>query len=108
MFLDDIAKQRLPKLGQRMCGLYAQLAADSLAAGVKHWKMTPKVHLLLHLCEWQGPSVGNPRFFWVYSDEDLVGCMIEVAESCHPRTMAATAILKWAILAFDPDVRDLV
>ena len=62
MFLDDIAKQRLPKLGQRMCGLFAQLARDSLANGVKCWKMTPKVHLLLHLCDWQGPSVGNPRF----------------------------------------------
>ena len=108
MFLDEEAKERMPRLGQRMCGLYAQLAATSLAAGHKRWKMTPKVHLLLHLCEWQGPSVGNPRFFWVYSDEDLVGSMIEVAESCHAKTMAATALMKWSILVFDPDVRELL
>ena len=55
-----------------------------------------------------GAIGGEPPFFLGYSDEDLIGTMVEVAESCHPRTMAATAILKWAILAFDPDVRDLV
>ena len=62
--------------------------------------MTPKVHLTLHLCEWQAPSVGNPKSFWVYSDEDFVGTMIEVAESCHSKTVAATAMLKWTLFAF--------
>ena len=64
--------------------------------------MTPKVHLMLHLCEDQAPSVGNPKFYWVYADEDLVGSMIEVAESCHASTMAATAMVKWSIMAFEP------
>ena len=73
MFLDDAAKAAMPILGRRMCGLFAQLSAEALSTGSKKWKMTPKVHLLLHLCEWQGPSAGNPRFFWVYADEDLVG-----------------------------------
>ena len=29
-------------------------------------------------------SLGNPRFSWCYSDEDMVGQLVEVAESCHP------------------------
>ena len=102
MFLDADAKERLPKLGDRMCKLYALLSREALVARQKAWKMVPKVHLLLHLCIDQAPSVGNPRFFWVYADEDLVGSMIEVAESCHASTMAPTAMVKWSIMAFEP------
>ena len=97
MFLDEAACARFPLLGQRMCGIYAQLSAESLAHGQRRWKMTPKVHLVLHSCDWQAPSVGNPKHFWTYADEDLVGTMIEVAQSCHASTMAATALLKWSI-----------
>ena len=57
---------------------------------------------MMHLCEWQGPELGNPRFYWTYSDEDMVGTMVEVAESCHASTMAATAMVKWLVFAFDP------
>ena len=102
MFLDDAAKDRFPKLGFRLCGLFAQQAAEAYAAGRKQWKMSPKVHLLLHLLEWQAPSTGiNPRFFWVYADEDMVGLMVEVAQSCHPTTMPATAMTKWLQFAFE-------
>ena len=103
MFLDPDARARFPLLGQRMCGLFAQLSGEALANGHRRWKMTPKVHLTLHLCEWQAPSVGNPKAFWVYADEDFVGSMIEVAEACHSKTVAATAMLKWSHLFFSID-----
>jgi len=101
MFLDAEAKARMPALARRMCGLFAQLSSEALQANRKTWKMTPKVHLLLHLCEWQAPDQGNPRFCWTYSDEDLVGTMVEVAQSCHASTMAATAMVKWLVFAFE-------
>ena len=101
MFLDDEAKGRLPVLGRQMCGIFASLSSSSLESGRKAWKMTPKVHLMLHLCEWQS-QIMNPRFFWVYSDEDLVGKMVEVAESCHASTTAGTALAKWLVFAFEP------
>ena len=103
MFLDANARARFPLIGQRMCGLFAQLSAEAVANGHRRWKMTPKVHLTLHLCEWQAPSVGNPKSFWVYADEDLVGTMIEVAESCHSKTVAVTAMFKWALFCFSDD-----
>ena len=100
MFLDEAAKARLPAVGRRMTGLYAQLSAESLAAGKKRYKMTPKVHLMAHLCEDQAPSVGNPRIFWVYADEDLVGTLVEVAKNAHASTMAVTAMVKWTIMCY--------
>ena len=69
--------------------------------GVRLYKMSPLVHLCLHLCEWQAVELGNTRFYWVYADEDLVGLLIEVGRSCHPATVAVTALIKWLLLAFE-------
>ena len=67
----------------------------------RKWKATPKFHLFSHLTEWQIPDLGlNPRFYWTYADEDLVGQLVEVAQSCHPSTLAPVALTKWVILLF--------
>lgn len=104
MFLSAAAKHEIPKLGLAFSELYSQLATESFAAGELFWKVTPKHHLFQHLCEWQAISYGNPRFYWVYADEDLVGKLIECARSCHPKTMAFTAMFKWLLLSFDDDL----
>jgi len=99
-FLSDRAKAEFPGIGRRICMLYSQLAAESAEKGHKFWKATPKLHLFQHVCEWQGVESGNPRFYWCYADEDLVGQLIEVAEACHAKTMAVTAMHKWLTLQF--------
>ena len=71
----------------------------------KLFKMTPKLHLFIHLCE-QAVLLGKPRFYWTYADEDLVGQFIEIAETVHPTTMAITALFKWLHLLFDGDSND--
>ena len=71
--------------------------------GLKMWKMTPKLHMFEHLTELQCLIWGNPRFWWTYSDEDLVGYMVEVAESCHPSTLALSILFKWLHLIFDEE-----
>ena len=38
----------------------------------------------LHFCELRSVSLGNPRCFWCYSDEDMVGQLVEVPESLSP------------------------
>ena len=106
MFLSKEAKEELPNLGRHMMMLYGQLSAESLAAGRRLYKISPKHHLFVHLCEWQAVEMGNPRFYWTYADEDLVGSMIDMARSCHPRTLPATAMYKWLIYSFrfEPNV----
>ena len=84
MFLGHDARRELPTVGRRLAMLYASVAEKAARDGIKMWKMHPKLHIFLHLCEWQGVEVGNPRFFWTYADEDLVGLLVEVAQSCHP------------------------
>ena len=36
--------------------------------------------------------------YWCSGDEDLMGHVIDVAESSHPMTMARTAMVKWLVL----------
>ena len=78
-----------------MCVLFCSLAETAAARHERAWKVMPKLHLFAHLTEWQVEEWGNPRYYWTYSDESLVGLLIEVAESCHPATMAISAIFKW-------------
>ena len=61
----------------------------------------PKFHVFVHLAEWQAVEVCNPRVYWTYVDEDLVGCLVEVAESCHASTMAPSALFKWMHVYFE-------
>ena len=99
-FLSAAAKLDVPKVGYRLVALYTALATDAKRKGLKLWKLQPKLHLFLHLCEWQAITHGNPRYYWTYADEDLMGIMAEIASSCHPRTMAMSALFKWLHLSF--------
>ena len=102
MYLSAGAKTTIPTLGRNLCMVYRQLSREYLDDGAKFWKLNPKMHLFLHLCEWAVPELGlNPRQYWTYGDEDVVGQLVEVAQSCHVRTLAPTALFKWLLLSFD-------
>ena len=90
-----VTASAMAKLGREICSLYAALSSQHAPNA---WKLTPKFHLLLHLVEIQIPRWGNPRFFWCYADEDLIGQVIDAASSCHPSTMAAVALYKCSLM----------
>ena len=60
--------------------LYAVLQRQAEFEGI--WVVKPKFHLMQELFEFQGPYIGNPRFFWCYRDESFVGLIGTIA---HPR-----------------------
>ena len=98
-FFSDAAQAEVAWLGRRLAIYYHDLARRALVAGQRLWKEMPKMHMFVHLCEWQIPAHGNPRYSWCYADEDIAGFMAEVAATCHPRTMAASALYKWVVMA---------
>ena len=61
--------------------------------------MTPKFHLMQHILEHQ--TWMNPKYNWVYADEDLQRILKEVATSCHVRNMPHMVLFKWAVHTFD-------
>ena len=73
---------RIPKVGRGIAQLYAQLAHDAFSNMERRWRITPDLHIFAHLCEHQIPDLKlNPRSFWTYADEDLVGCIVKMAET---------------------------
>ena len=72
MFLRDHIKAEMKTIGLRIGVFYSWLADQATSSKQKLWKMSPKLHLFVHLCEWQAGEWGNPRYYWTYADEDLV------------------------------------
>ena len=95
MHFSESAKSEMKKLGTTLCVLYTSLAQAAAGRREKAWKVQPKLHLFAHLTEWQVEEWGNPRFYSTYADGSLVGLPCEVAESCHPATLAPSALFKW-------------
>ena len=93
--LDAKALADLQSYGKRIYSYYAALSKLTHEAC---WKLTPKLHLVCHLVDVVAPRWGNPRSYWCYGDEDMIGHMKEVAMSCHPNTMHSVALYKWCLM----------
>ena len=98
-FLCDDAKLELPILVKSFMGLYGHLPREALNANVRAWKMVPKFHMFVHLCEIQSFHM-NPRFYWVYMDEDMQKQIKAIALTCHHTTVDETVMYKWVLLIF--------
>ena len=91
----------LPRLADQLSKLYARLSDLAFSKSLRLWKLSPKLHLFLHLCGEQVVEWGNPRFWWTYGDKDMVRIMINIAEGVHPTTLAASVLTKWLWCVFD-------
>ena len=100
-FLSDAAKARLPILANELTSVYTRLSNLAYERKLKLWKLSPKMHLFLHLCLHQAILYGNPRYYWTYGDEDMVRILIGVADKVHPKTLAQSLLFKWLWCVFD-------
>ena len=91
----------LRDLGNQMGALYSRLATMSFDRGLRFWKLSPKFHQFMELCLHICASMGNPRYYWCYGDEDLVRILIGISESVHPNTLAVSVLCKWLWCVFD-------
>jgi hypothetical protein len=103
-YVSDAAKIELPKLAQTLIQLYHLLSKEALGMRLRRWKMPQKFHMFQHLCEIQIVLFGNARFYWTYTDEDLMKMMKEIALTAHPSNVAWMTLYKWGILKFDRDL----
>ena len=73
------------------------LRAEASASGTKRWHITPKHHALLEMITEAVRAKLNPAYHWCWADEDIVGRLSRVAKRCHGRTMARSALKRWAL-----------
>ena len=94
-FISEVSRAELPGLANQLMSFYSQLADMGFTGNYKLWKASPKMHLFMHLCLHQAIFNGNPRYYWTYGDEDLVGRLISIAEGLHPSTFSVSILMKW-------------
>ena len=73
---------------------YSALAALAYTAGQRLWSFTPKFHYLYHICMFT--RYHNPRYAWVFRDEDFVGRISKIAKSVsfgRPSTSLSSGIM---------------
>ena len=77
---------------------YCELSKMALVheAEPLHWRIYPKFHLWLHLCE----SGVNPKLLWNYMDESEIGRCAELAEGMHARTLSTALLNKYRVFTF--------
>ena len=104
-YLDPNHIAEMRTIGRSVGRAYELLAAIYKERNVRMFKMMPKVHLFQHLTEYMiGYWRTNPRTFWTYQDEDLVGAVLSAAHATHPKTMCLILLYKWLLQNFDEDV----
>jgi hypothetical protein len=103
-YICDADKAKLAPLVQSFIGVYEKLSREALRLHMRRWKMVQNFHMFIHLAEIQIPKFGNARFYWTYSDEDLMKLIKEIALSkLHINTLDFMVLYKWAIMFFDRD-----
>ena len=84
---------------RKCCLLYKAL---SDGAEGKYWRLKPKFHLFVELAEYQALSLGSPRLFWAYKDEDFVGFVADLAHSRGGGSVCSTVpsrvVQRWRAL----------
>ena len=91
----DVAINEFHNIGNQLTSMYSQLATMAFNRGQRFWKLSPKFHQFIEMCLYQVVSMGNPRYYWCYGDEDLVRILIGISESVHPNTLASSVLCKW-------------
>lgn len=83
--LDDFNAESMGFHARSFVMMYNQLNRDALSTNIRslRWRLYPKFHLMIHLCE----SGENPKDSWNYMDESAIGDSAIDAEGCHPNHM---------------------
>ena len=69
--------------------LYRSLSDEAAEYDDRFWRIKPKLHMMVELCEYQVEDLGcSPEEFWAYRDESFVGFVAEFSErrggACNP------------------------
>ena len=92
--LQDFDPVKLDAASRRLALLYCALEKEQVEAGIeKRWKVKPKLHLFLELCNYLRlqRQRGNPRDFWTKGDESHGGSVRRVATSRGGRNSSASS-----------------
>ena len=96
--LSDAAAQAIPGLIENGLLCLNALSAEALRNRSFFWQCLPKAHMTTHMAYDMAASGRNPRSLTCYPDEDMIGRVKVIVESCHGKTYAENTLRRYAIL----------
>ena len=85
------------RLGRKHLILYSELWKEALelknwhVTGWVAWRWYPNHHRFSHFGT-QVAESGSPCESWCYKDESFIGDCVDIAETCHPRTLHRSVV----------------
>lgn len=97
-YLDANQRFHLHSVGIKFVRVLERLAVLALLDGQARWRLQPKLHTFIHICEdslWYGY---NPRFYHCYIDEDHIGLTKRLALKVHRGNLMELRMLcRWLL-----------
>ena len=75
-----------------------------LGGNPQMWRVYPKHHLMIHVCESTLGSRLSPKLEWCYSDEDVIGQCAKLCGRTHPIYIGQMLIARYRILLFQRSI----
>ena len=92
---------KVASLARKHLALYSELSREVLEHASPEtwtaWRIYPKFHIFVHVCELQIALQGNPRWSWCYQDESEIGAAVRCAEHAHPNTLHRALMQKYRL-----------
>ena len=99
-----LRRQECQRLERARCAAlqsYNVLSASCAAQGKYRYCVVPKLHKLDELLRKAITTGRNPMNVWTMSDEDWIGRMVNLGQSCHARSLTTRAIARFLVHWFN-------
>ena len=98
-YLSDAAVKAIPEVIETALLCFNALGDEAIRLKTYMWHILPKAHMTSHMAyDFVPDGRRNPRWVTCYPDEDMVGKVKKIVESCHGRTYAENTLKRYAIL----------
>lgn len=95
-FLDAQERETVRVLGRIFCQLYLNKASEAIQNSVFLWKVRPKMHLLVHICECRSGFL-NASFYATWLDEDWLKQISRTMRLTSVKTTQVRVMERWLL-----------
>ncbi len=96
-FFDETHQRHKVAVGTLFMNTYVGLAGKAVQAGVRLWRIRPKLHILHHVILEDRPSRQNPHFHSTWMDEDWIKRTMRITRATHKRSAPLVSLQRWLL-----------
>ena len=99
-FLEHGELVRLSKATKLMIRCHRKLANLNVATCTASWEIKPKLHVMFHILKDAESGRRNPKAWWSFKEEEMMGRLATIACATHACTLARRTLERWCLQFF--------